>query len=101
MPKLYEYFGIIVLFYSNEHEPVHVHGKYGRREMRAEFVIQDGRVIEIRYVPVRGRRPLEGTQLHDFQTLTRHLADEIVQKWIDYFVLHRPIVSEKIDRRIR
>lgn len=26
MPKLYEYFGLIVLFYSDEHEPIHVHG---------------------------------------------------------------------------
>jgi hypothetical protein len=45
MPKLYEYLGIIVLFYSNEHEPVHVHGKYQGREMRAELVIRDGRVV--------------------------------------------------------
>ncbi len=28
MPKLYEYFGLIVLFYSNELEPIHVHCKY-------------------------------------------------------------------------
>ena len=27
MPKLYEYFGLIVMFYANEHEPIHVHGK--------------------------------------------------------------------------
>lgn len=26
-PKLYEYFGLIILFYSQEHEPIHVHGK--------------------------------------------------------------------------
>ena len=26
MPKLYEYFGLIIMFYANEHEPVHVHG---------------------------------------------------------------------------
>ena len=27
MPKLYEYFGLIIIFYANEHDPVHVHGK--------------------------------------------------------------------------
>jgi hypothetical protein len=101
MPKLYEYFGIVVLFYSNEHMPVHVHGSYKGRETRAEFVIENGRVIDIIYRPVRGRRPLESAQLHDFQILTRHFADEIVQKWIDYFVLHQPIQPERIDRRIR
>ncbi len=29
--KLYEYFGVLVMFYSNEHEPVHVHGKFQGR----------------------------------------------------------------------
>jgi hypothetical protein len=28
MPKLYDYFGLVFLFYSQEHEPIHVHGKY-------------------------------------------------------------------------
>ena len=25
MPKIFEYFGLIFFFYSNEHEPIHVH----------------------------------------------------------------------------
>src|SRR5947207_9128515 len=101
MPKLYEYLGIIVLFYSNEHEPVHVHGKYQGKESRAEFVIVNGRVVNIVYSAVRGRKPLDGPHLQDFKTLVEHFADEIVRKWIDYFVLHRPIQPERIDRRIR
>jgi len=90
-----------VLFYSNEHEPVHVHGKYQGRETRAELVIREGQVVDIIYSPVRGRRPLEGAQLHDFQTLVSDRAGEIVQKWIDYFVLHRRIQPEIITRRIK
>ena len=90
-----------MLFYSNEHEPVHVHGKNQGRETRAELVIRDGRVVDIIYSPVRGRRPLEGAQLHDFQTLVSDRAGEIVQKWIDYFVLHRRIQPEIITRRIK
>jgi hypothetical protein len=35
MPKLYGYFGLIVMFYANEHDPVHVHGKCLGREGRA------------------------------------------------------------------
>jgi hypothetical protein len=101
MPKLYEYLGIVVLFYSNEHEPVHVHGKYQGRETRAEFVIRDGRVVDIIYREVRGRKPLDAAQLNDFKVLTRHFADEIVRKWVDYFVLHRTVQPERIDRRIK
>ncbi|MFW9606804.1 MAG: DUF4160 domain-containing protein [Pseudomonas sp.] len=28
MPKLYEYLGMVLFFYSNEHEPIHIHAKY-------------------------------------------------------------------------
>lgn len=72
MPKLYEYLGIIVLFYSNEHLPIHVHGKYQGRESRAELVVVDGRVIDVVIGAVRGRRPLEAAQLRDFEELARH-----------------------------
>ena len=101
MPKLYEYMGIIILFYSNEHEPVHVHGKYQGKESRAELIIQNGRIVNIIYKTVRGRRPLDPGQMSDFQTLVSHYADDIVQKWIDYFVMHRPIKPQVITRRIK
>jgi hypothetical protein len=38
MPKLYEYFGLVVYFYANEHEPIHVHGEYQGRESKAEII---------------------------------------------------------------
>src|SRR2546423_9240339 len=101
MPKLFEYFGIIVLFYSNEHEPIHVHGKCQGRESKAELIVENGRVVGITYSSVRGRRPLSKSEMDNFQTLTEHYADEIVQKWIDYFVLHKPVEPRKITRRIK
>ena len=32
MPKIFEYFGFIFYFYSNEHEPIHVHVIHGGKE---------------------------------------------------------------------
>lgn len=32
MPKIFEYFGFIFYFYSNEHEPIHVHVIHGDKE---------------------------------------------------------------------
>jgi hypothetical protein len=101
MPKLFEYFGIVVFFYSNEHEPVHVHGRCQGRETRAEFTVENGKVTRIRYIIVRGRRPLTGAQLRSFQELVRRFATEILEKWIDYFVLHRPVQFREITRRIK
>ena len=39
--------------------------------------------------------------MESFKAVVEHHAEEIVQKWIDYFVLHRPVPSEKITHKIR
>ena len=101
MPKLYEYFGLVVMFYANEHQPVHVHGKCQGREIRAEMLIINGLVSEIRYSRVVGRASLTSHEHKLFQELVTAKADEIVQKWIDFFVLHKSVSSERIDRRLK
>lgn len=101
MPKLYEYFGLIVMFYANEHEPVHVHAKCQGREARAELIILDGVVTEFRYGAVTGRPPLEPSELRFFEELVTARADDIVAKWIDFFVMHKPVKPESITRRLK
>jgi hypothetical protein len=101
MPKLFEYFGLVVLFFSNEHEPIHVHGLYRDKETRAELVLRDGKVIRIRYVRVKGRAPLGRPQMRDFQRLVERFKNEIVQKWVEFFVLHKRIEPQTISRRLR
>lgn len=101
MPKLFEYFGLIVMFYSNEHEPVHVHGKCQGRELRAEIIVINGAISEVRYSTVAGRAPLEETERRHFEELVIARASDIVAKWIDFFVLHKPVKSELITRRLK
>lgn len=101
MPKLYEYFGLRVYFYANDHEPVHVHGFYQGRESKAELVIMNGVVTEIRIVPVAGMRPLAGRALGDFETLVSRRAEDIVEKWVEFFVHRRPVKSETITRKLK
>jgi hypothetical protein len=101
MPKLYEYFGLVVMFYANEHEPVHVHGKCQGREARAELIIVNGQITDIRYVKVAGRPELDRNELHFFKEVVSARAEDIVSKWIDFFVLHKPIKPEMITRRLK
>lgn len=101
MPKLYEYFGLIVMFYANEHDPVHVHGKSQGRESRAEIIVINGSVEEIRYSSVTGRAPLESQEMRFFEEVVSARADEIVSKWIDFFVLNKPVKAERITRRLK
>ena len=79
MPKLYEYFGLFVLFYSNEHEPIHVHG------------------ID---PAVSSRPPLSGRGLKDFKALVSAKANDIVKKWVDFFVLKKPVKTVRITKRL-
>jgi hypothetical protein len=101
MPKLYEYFGLIVFFYSNEHEPIHVHGKFQGRASKAEIVLINGAVDAIRYTEEAGHAPLSVSELRLFSELVETKAQDIVNKWIDYFVLHKSVKSERITQRIK
>lgn len=96
MPKLYEYLGIIVFFYSNEHEPIHVHGRYGEFESKIEITLKNGMVQQLKLQSVSGKKPLPLTQAKEFKRLATKLADEIVQSWVNYFVYHKKIVTKKI-----
>lgn len=100
MPKLYEYLGIIIFFYSNEHEPIHVHGRYGECESKIEIVLKDGVVQNLKLQKVTGKKPLPAAQAKDFKNLVTKLSDEITQSWINYFVYHKKIVTKKIAGKI-
>ena len=47
MPKIFEYFGFIFYFYSNEHEPIHVHVLHGGRESIFDLIMMNGSLAEI------------------------------------------------------
>jgi hypothetical protein len=98
MPKLYEYLGIIIMFYSNEHEPIHVHGKHDGRECKAEIVVQNGIVVRVNFKPVGAG--LEPGKQQEFETFIRANASEIVRKWIDFFVYKKSVHSQTITRKI-
>ena len=101
MPKIFEYLGILIFFYSNEHEPIHVHGKFDGFESKAEIFIVEGKIVEIKIKAVKGSRPLAGRKLAEFKDFLEVYADRIVEKWIDYFVFHKSVEFEKINTRVK
>jgi hypothetical protein len=101
MPKIFEYLGIIVFFYSNEHEPIHVHASYDSFESKAEFYIVNGEILEIKIKLVKDRKPLKGTKLKDFEIFLDVYANQIVQKWVDYFVYHKDVPFERITKKLK
>jgi len=100
MPKLYEYFGLIILFYSNEHEPIHVYGKYQGRESKAEIIFENGEFKEVRVLVVKGKEPLDSKNENRLRKLVEHFREDIVQKCVDFFVYNKEVKSEVITKKI-
>ena len=100
MPKLYEYFGLVIMFYSNEHEPIHVHCKFQDKENKAEIVYKDGKFVEVRIVEVPGKEQLDAQNKNKFKKLVEAYREDIVRKWIDFFVYNIPVNCEKIEKKV-
>lgn len=101
MPKLYEYLGISVFFFASEHLPVHVHGRYGELETKAEIITREGKVVSIRLCRVSNRRPLDAKARRHFIEFVHVKAEDILKKWNDVFVLNKTVKPEIITRKIK
>jgi len=100
LPKLYEYLGIIVLIYSNEHNPIHVHGVYQGRECKAEIIVLEGKIVRVVFSKVKGKRQLPISKLSAFKKLVNKYSEDIVKKWVDYFVYNKPVKPKRISKAI-
>ncbi|WP_100627690.1 DUF4160 domain-containing protein [Algoriphagus formosus] len=100
MPKIYEYLGITFFFYSNEHEPIHVHARKGEFESKAEIIFEKGVITEIILTNVTGRKALKGKDLNNLKFFLEKFAESIVVKWVDYFVYHKEIKFERINQKL-
>ncbi len=75
MPKIFEKYGYKFFFYSNEHEPVHVHVRHGGGE--AVFVVEQ-------HVELRESQGLKVKELARAEELATEHRDLIIQKWHEH-----------------
>jgi hypothetical protein len=68
MPKLYEYLGLIIFFYSNEHEPVHVHARYQDHESKIEIILHEGKILKLNILQVAGKNRYQVPSLKTLKT---------------------------------
>lgn len=101
MPKLYEYFGLVFLMFSNEHSPIHVHVRYGNTESVIELIMREGQVLDVAFRKLSNKRMLPPAQQREAELFVRAKAMDIVRKWNDYFVLRKKVTPERITKRIK
>ena len=100
MPTLYIYFGLKIIFHSREHEPIHVHGRVGSKESKAEIIFSNGDIISIKFKRSGTREPLTGKDLKKFKTLVDYYKEDIAEKWINYFCKDMPIETIIINKEL-
>lgn len=96
MPKVYTYLGIILLFHSNEHDPIHVHAVYNGKIVKVCFYMNNGR-ITVRYFDTDG---FDQKKLRELKRFVAVMKYNIVDAWIRFFVYHQPIQPINITARI-
>ena len=83
MPKIFEYFGLIFYFYSNEHEPIHVHVQHSGKESVFELIMMDG-----------------NKDKHTASEFIEKYHKNIIDKWVKFFVMKKAVRSTNITKKI-
>ena len=100
MPKIFEYFGFIFYFYSNEHEPIHVHVLHGGKESIFELVMMNGDLIDINIREKKGRDSLTEKEKRTAEAFIRKYHKNIIDKWVKFFVMRQAIRCTNIKKKI-
>lgn len=100
MPKVIEYFGLIFYFYSNEHLPVHVHVSHAEYETIFELFFENGILTDVQLRKADGVEMLPAKDQKEAMKVVEKYADEIAQKWLDYFVLKKKPSIRRITKRL-
>lgn len=99
MPKIFEYFGFIFFFYSNEHEPIHVHVLKEETDIVLDIILEDGNLKDV--VLRKGKRlPMSDKDTKTAEAFVKKYYKNIVDKWIKFFVLKKAVRSTKITKKI-
>lgn len=100
MPKIYEYFGFIFYFYSNEHEPIHVHVKHGDRESIFELIMMNGELERINIRKKSSVDPLSSKDKKTVEAFIRKYKKNIINKWVRFFVMKQAVKSTNITTKL-
>lgn len=99
MPTIYRYLGMIFKFWSNEHNPVHVHVEYQDTSCTVYLHGTHGRIIVDVKNASSGKRMDEKT-LREVRKFAEKYKEKIMSKWTDYHVYGKKLKPEIITRRV-
>ena len=100
MPKIFEYFGFIFYFFSNEHEPIHVHVLHGGKESIFDLIMMNGELVGVNVREKKGAEPLPEKDKRTAEAFIRKYHKNIIEKWVKFFVLKQSVRSTNIKKKL-
>ncbi len=100
MPKIFEYFGYIFYFYSNEHEPIHVHVIHGDKESIFDLIMMNGALERINVRTRKGVASLSDKEMRVAEAFINKYYRNIIEKWVKFFVLKQAVRCTNIKKKI-
>lgn len=79
MPKLFEYLGISIRLYPNDHEPIHVHAIYEKNVMRITLHKKDGIAYGAEQEVIKGK--FTPTQARELKKFIEEYKNAILFAW--------------------
>ena len=100
MPKIFEYFGFIFFFYSNEHEPIHVHVTHNNCGMVFELILDKGKLVEVRHRRIKSIDPLPSKEIKEVSEFISNYWPNIIDKWVNFFVKKKRVRCTNITTKL-
>jgi hypothetical protein len=80
MPVIFSFFGLRFMFFSNDHEPVHIHVVKGKGNSDESAVFQVYPEVEL-----RGNHGLKPSELKMAEALIEENKETIIENWNIFF----------------
>ena len=87
--------------YTNEHDPIHVHVQHDHKESVFDIIMENGKVKEIAIREKKGAPPLSSKDQRVAEQFVREYADNIIDKWTNYFIRKKRVIYTTIKKRLR
>lgn len=101
MPKIFEYLGFIFFFYSNDHEPIHVHVKKGSVEVKVDFFFENNELINVSIKKYNGvKQNLTNAEREKIRKFVEKYHTDIVKEW-NNFRAGKKVKCRKINKEVK
>ena len=99
MPVIYEYLGITIGFYTNDHEPIYIHATYGKAVMKVILHTKDGKVYRTTYQQV-SKADFPAAKLTQLKEFVAKYKEAMLFAWEQVFTygntIKRVVITKKI-----